>query len=171
MAVPLGPTALDENGQPSSGKTFGTSYNPNQPQPHAFRFYCFNSPFLNYLHTIFDNGAGRKKISSAVVDQSKVYPLKRYVGVFPEARKLVHKFFHERVQGEDDDLPIDKKSSAALWAIMAAQQDMKSDSDESKVVFTDSYYTRHYLGKWNNICQLLPSSCFCSVRKYTDSHW
>ena len=48
VAVPLGPTALDENGQPSSGKTFGTSYNPNKPQPHAFRFYCFNSPFPNY---------------------------------------------------------------------------------------------------------------------------
>ena len=81
--------------------------------------------------------------------QSKVYPLKRYLGVFPESRKLVFKFFHQRIAGEDDDCPIDKQSSTALWAVMAAQQEMKSESQESKVVFTDSYYTRHYLGKYN----------------------
>ena len=46
---------------------------------------------------------------------------------------MVHKFFHER-SDEDDDCPIDKQSSTALWAVMASQQ-MKSSSEEKKMIF------------------------------------
>ena len=82
---------------------------------------------LTTFTPFFDNGAGRKKGGPTL------YPLRRYLEIFPEAKKMVHKFFHER-SDEDDDCPIDKQSSTALWAVMASQQ-MKSSSEEKKMIF------------------------------------
>lgn len=60
IAAPHGVVSMDENAQPSSTLTRGTSFNPNKPQPHAFRFYCVNNHYPNYLHTMFDKGAGNR---------------------------------------------------------------------------------------------------------------
>lgn len=135
IAAPRGVVAMDENAQPSSARTRGTSYNPNKPHPHAFRFYCVNTHAPNYLHTMFDNGAG---------NTNSLCSAQRYLTNFPTLNTAYHKYFTGKDTTTSDRIAPD--GCNALWSMMLAQgvmNDSHSHSHETINNFTDSYYTRH----------------------------
>lgn len=73
-------------------------------------------------------------------------PLHRYHNVFPDIGKMIHKLFEERTD-DNDDCPVTKESSAALWAFMASQQVKRFPDGTRRVLHCDSFYTRHAFGR------------------------
>jgi hypothetical protein len=56
--VPLGVSALDENGCATKARTKAKTYSPNKPEKYGNRFYAVVRHQNCYLSSMFDNPAG-----------------------------------------------------------------------------------------------------------------
>ena len=128
-----GALAFDELSLGSKARSRAITYCPNKPDKFGVRLYGLSSasPFCPpYLFSYAFNGAG---------DKTKKPLVEKYVDLHRELRTPYYK--HVK-----NSKIIDGDSSAALWSMQIYHATMK-DPQKRRVVFIDSFYTRHQLGE------------------------
>ena len=103
-AVPVGVTALDENGIRSRGRCAAISYIKMKPDQYAIRLYASVSWAWTYLHSFSDNGSGNKFMEDSSC-------ARRYTTLYRSIAKLLRD-----MDGMDD------LCQSALWMLMMAHQ-------------------------------------------------
>ena len=134
IAVPDGPSAIDENTIRCKARTGAKTYIRNKPVKFGIRFYAVVGWKFNYLYNIWDNGSGNK---------TNINPASKYCQVFRDLRNS-----YTRHIVNDGEKIIDHDTSTALWSLQIAQMyKMLQSPCGKRVIFMDNYYTRHPLGR------------------------